>query len=49
VRVDDAIGAARLKAQYNLPSANAFAAALTGNQGVLVSAGAEHFERVPKL
>ena len=46
---DDAVRAARLKAQYNLPYADAFAAALTGNQHVLVTAEIEHFERVPKL
>jgi len=46
---DDAVRAARLKAQYNLPYADAFAAALTGNQHVLVTADIEHFERVPKL
>ena len=41
--------AARLKAQYNLPYADAFAAALTGAQHVLVTADTEHFSRVPKL
>ena len=41
--------AARLKAQYNLPYADAFAAALTGAQDVLVTADTEHFSRVPKL
>ena len=46
---EDAVRAARLKAQYNLPYADAFAAALTGNQHVLVTAEIEHFERVPKL
>jgi predicted nucleic acid-binding protein len=49
VTPDDAIRAARLKAQYNLPYADAFAAALTGNQCVLVTADVEHFERIPKL
>jgi len=49
VTPDDAIRAGRLKAQYNLPYADAFAAALTGNQRVLVTADVEHFERVPKL
>jgi predicted nucleic acid-binding protein len=49
VTPDDAIRAARLKAQYNLPYADAFAAALTGKQHVLVTADIEHFERVPKL
>lgn len=49
VAPDDAIRAARLKAQYNLPYADAFAAALTGNQNVLVTADVEHFSRVPKL
>ncbi|MGA8879065.1 MAG: type II toxin-antitoxin system VapC family toxin [Candidatus Korobacteraceae bacterium] len=41
--------AARLKAQYNLPYADAFAAALTTAQHVLVTADSEHFSRVPKL
>lgn len=49
VTPDDAIRAARLKAQYNLPYADAFAAALTGHQNVLVTADVEHFSRVPKL
>ena len=49
VTPEDAVRAAKLKAQYNLPYADAFAAALTGNQGVLVTADVEHFERVPKL
>jgi len=49
VTPEDAQRAARLKAQYNLPYANAFAAALTGNQHLLVTADVEHFERVPKL
>lgn len=42
-------GAALLKARYNLPYADAFAAALTGTQHVLVTADTEHFSRVPKL
>jgi len=49
VTAEDAVRAARLKAQYNLPYADAFAAALTGGQHVLVTADVEHFERVPKL
>lgn len=49
VTPDDAVRAARLKAQHNLPYADAFAAALTGRQHVLVTADVEHFERVPKL
>ena len=49
VTAEDAVRAARLKAQYNLPYADAFAAALTGSQYVLVTADVEHFERVPKL
>ena len=49
VTADDAVRAARLKAQYNLPYADAFAAALTGSQGVLVTADIDHFGRVPKL
>lgn len=49
VTAEDAVRAARLKAQYNLPYADAFAAALTGGQHVLVTADIEHFERVSKL
>src|ERR1035437_2301287 len=49
VAVEDAVRAARLKAQYNPPYADAFAAALTRGQHVLVTADVEHFERVPKL
>jgi len=45
----DATRAARPKAQYNLPFADSFAAALAGNQNVLVTADVEHFELVPKL
>lgn len=41
--------AGRLKAQYNLPYAEAFAAAITTAQHVLVTADTEHFQRVPKL
>ena len=49
VTAEDAVRAARLKAKYNLPYADAFAAALTGGQHVLVTADVEHFERVPRL
>jgi predicted nucleic acid-binding protein len=49
VTPEDGVRAARLKARYNLPYAYAFAAALTGNQRVLVTADIEHFERLPKL
>lgn len=49
VTQEDAERAARLKAQYNLPYADAFAAALTTSQNVLVTADTEHFQRVPKL
>jgi predicted nucleic acid-binding protein len=45
---EDAQRAARLKAQYNLPYADAFGAALTTAQQVLVTADTEHFQRVPK-
>lgn len=45
----DAERAARLKAQYSLPYADAFAAAVTTAQHVLVTADTEHFQRVPKL
>ena len=49
VALEDALRAARLKARYNIPYADAFAAALTRGQHVLVTANIEHFERVPKL
>jgi predicted nucleic acid-binding protein len=49
VTPEDAVRAARLKAQYNLPYAGCFAAALTGSQHVLVTADVDHFTRVPKL
>jgi predicted nucleic acid-binding protein len=49
VTPEEAVRAARLKAQYDLPYADAFAAALTGHQHVLVTADVAHFERVPKL
>lgn len=49
VTPQDAVRAARLKAQYNLPYADAFAAVLTGSHHVLVTADLGHFERVPKL
>jgi len=49
VAYQDAVRAARLKAQYKIPYADAFAAALTGGQHVLVTADVGHFERVPKL
>ncbi len=49
VTSEDAVRAARLEAQCNLPYAEAFAAALTGNQNVLVTADIEHFGRVPEL
>jgi predicted nucleic acid-binding protein len=49
VTPQDALSAARLKAQYHIPYADAFAVALTGTQRVLVTADVSHFERVPKL
>ena len=45
----DAERAARLKGQYNLPYADAFAAAITTAPHVLVTADTEHFQRLPKL
>ena len=45
----DAIKAARLKAQYNIPYADAFTAALADGQAVVVTADVEHFHRIPKL
>ena len=49
VALEDALRAARLKARYNIPYADAFAAALTRGQHVLVTADIEHFESGPKL
>jgi hypothetical protein len=49
VTPEDAVRAAGLKAQYNLPYADSFAAALTGTQHVLVTADVDHFTRIPKL
>jgi predicted nucleic acid-binding protein len=44
-----AVRAATLKAKYNLPYGDAFAAELTGTQNVLVTADVKDFKRVPKL
>ena len=44
-----AIKAARLKAQHNIPYADAFTAALAGTQSICVTADEEHFSRIPKL
>ncbi len=49
VEAGDAVRAARLKAQYSIPYADAFTAALAGSQRVVVTADAEHFSRIPKL
>jgi len=51
VRVDkeDAVKAGRLKAQYNIPYADAFTAALTGSHHVVVTADEEHFSLIPKI
>lgn len=51
VRVDeqDARKAAELKAKFNIPYADAFTAALTGSQHVVVTADVEHFGRIRKL
>ena len=49
VTPEDAVRAARLKAQYNLPYADSFAAALTATQHVLVTADVDHFTRIPRL
>ena len=46
---DRAIGAASLKAKYGLPYGDAFAAEITGVDGVLVTADVKDFKRVPKL
>jgi predicted nucleic acid-binding protein len=51
IRVEerDARKAAELKAKFNIPHADAFTAALTGGQHVVVTADVDHFERVPKI
>jgi predicted nucleic acid-binding protein len=49
VELEDAVKAARLKAQYNIPYADAFTAALAGSQHVVVTADEEHFKRVPRI
>lgn len=49
VERDDAVRAARIKVQYNVPYADAFAAAVAGQQGVVVTSDETHFRRVPKL
>lgn len=49
VDVEAAVKAARLKAQYNIPYADAFTAALAGSQHVVVTADEEHFKRIPKI
>ena len=49
VEREDAECAARIKARHNLPYADAYAAALAGNERVLVTADVDHFARVPKL
>ena len=51
VAVDEpyALKAARLKAQHNIPYADAFTAALAGTQNICVTADEEHFRRIPKL
>jgi predicted nucleic acid-binding protein len=46
---DEAVKAARLKAQYSLHYADAFAAALAGGQHVLVTSDVAHFVRLPKI
>ncbi len=49
VHAEDAVNAARLKAQYNIPYADAFTAALAGTQRVVVTADEEHFSRIPRI
>ncbi len=49
VNREDATRAARLKVQYNLPYADAFAAQLAGAQHILVTSDYDHFRRVPRL
>src|SRR5579863_4282387 len=48
---DEAIttGAARIKAGYGLPYADCFAAAIVGEEDVLVTSDAKDFRKVPKL
>jgi predicted nucleic acid-binding protein len=49
VNREAATRAARLKVQYGLPYADAFAAQVAGNRHVLVTSDYDHFKRVPKL
>ncbi len=49
VEESDARKAAGLKAKFNIPYADAFTAALTGNQHVVVTADVDHFRRIPKI
>jgi predicted nucleic acid-binding protein len=49
VETEDAVKAGRLKAQYNIPYADAFSAVLAGTQNIVVTADEEHFSRVPKI
>lgn len=46
---DFAVKAALIKAQYNVPYADCFAAALAGTQHVLVTSDHEHLGRVPTI
>ena len=46
---EHAARAARLKAQYGLPYADAFAAELALPGGIVVTTDADHFRRIPKL
>lgn len=45
----DARKAAELKAKFGIPYADAFTAALTGSQHVVVTADLDHFERIPRM
>jgi predicted nucleic acid-binding protein len=45
----DAVRAGKLKAQYHIPYADAFAASLAGTQHVVVTADVKDFARIPKL
>lgn len=49
VEEKDARRAAELKAKFGIPYADAFTAALTGTQHVVVTADVEHFERIPRI
>ena len=49
VNRENAIRAAKIKTQFGVPYADAFAAELTGGQHVLMTADLDHFQALPKI